>query len=196
MCRKVAQRPIAHGVVIRIEKIAERRMKGPIAIHVLRQHESLEEPCRVRQVPLGGTGIRHGLQSCDLPQIGERTCAARSRARSDIAPAETTPGLALSAGQRMRIGWCWHDWLRHGIPVRCRKCHGGYCLNVGSAMTPSRLKKRCARAQEGYKFSQAETIGASGCCMTPCSWSYLRSSRPSTGRQDGGSTLRPGRLGA
>src|ERR1700674_2693543 len=48
--------------VIRIKKILIADIEGPIARDLRLDDESLEEPCGMREVPFGGTHIRHGLQ--------------------------------------------------------------------------------------------------------------------------------------
>src|SRR6516165_2351247 len=65
-----SQRPVTDCVVIRIEKIAKCGMKYAIASKMFVENKRLEKPSGVRQVPLGGTGIRHGLQAMILNRQG------------------------------------------------------------------------------------------------------------------------------
>ncbi len=53
--------PLAHGLIVGVEQIAEHRVERLVALQVGLQQEGLEEPGHVRQVPLGGTDIGHGL---------------------------------------------------------------------------------------------------------------------------------------
>ena len=53
----------AEGVVIRVEEEVELGMKDPVIWQMLRQEKRLVEPGRMRQMPLDGAGVRHGLQA-------------------------------------------------------------------------------------------------------------------------------------
>ena len=56
-----ARLPRAHRLVVGVEQVAELRVEHPVADQVRDQHEGLEEPGGVGQVPLGRAGVRHGL---------------------------------------------------------------------------------------------------------------------------------------
>src|SRR5262249_53923594 len=51
----------ADRVVIRIEETPEVRLEGAIAARVRFEHERLEEPTRVREMPFRRAGVRHRL---------------------------------------------------------------------------------------------------------------------------------------
>ena len=53
--------PIADRLVVGIKEIAEPGIEVPIPRHVRAEHELLEEPGRVREVPLRGARVRHAL---------------------------------------------------------------------------------------------------------------------------------------
>jgi len=53
--------PRAHGLVVGIEEIFVGRIESPVAGRVCAEQEGLEEPRRVREMPLGRAGIRHRL---------------------------------------------------------------------------------------------------------------------------------------
>jgi hypothetical protein len=56
-----ARMALADRVVIGVEEIAVRRVEDAVAPHLRREHESLEEPRGMRQMPFRGTGIGHRL---------------------------------------------------------------------------------------------------------------------------------------
>ena len=53
--------PRSNGLVIGVEEIFERRIERPVSRRVRAQQEGLEEPGRVREMPLGRARIRHRL---------------------------------------------------------------------------------------------------------------------------------------
>ncbi len=57
---------VADRVVVRVEQHPEIRGKVAIAIDGGFQHQRLEKPGRVRQMPLDGTGVRHRLDGAIL----------------------------------------------------------------------------------------------------------------------------------
>jgi len=56
----------ADTVVVRVEQIAEALVIGPIALDGATQHELLEKPAGMREVPLRRAGIGHGLDDVIL----------------------------------------------------------------------------------------------------------------------------------
>ena len=54
-----AAMPLTRLHVVRIEEERVPGVRACIVRHVIGQHEGLEEPTRVGQVPLGGTHVRH-----------------------------------------------------------------------------------------------------------------------------------------
>ena len=52
---------LAHGLVVAVEQHPEGRVKRLKTGLEALQHKGLEEPGHVRQVPLGGAGVGHGL---------------------------------------------------------------------------------------------------------------------------------------
>src|SRR5579862_8327575 len=91
-----ALRTVAHRVVIRVEQIAERGMKRPETLHVLREHERLEEPGGMRQVPLRRAGISHGLKAVVLDSQG---CADLQRGVAQLQVAGHERILARAVSQ-------------------------------------------------------------------------------------------------
>ena len=65
-----ALHPRAHPFVVRVEEEPVTRVDRPVAGGEGSQHEGLEEPGRVREVPLGGAGVGHRLHQLVL--AGER----------------------------------------------------------------------------------------------------------------------------
>src|SRR5262245_35707342 len=57
-----ARYPLAHGLVVRVEEESETLVERPVTSIGRGEHEGLEEPGGVRQVPFGGAGVGHGLQ--------------------------------------------------------------------------------------------------------------------------------------
>ena len=72
----------AGGDIIGIEQKREVIIEGHVIRHMRLQQELLEEPCGVRAVPLGRTGIRHRLH--DLV-FRRQTCGTALRFRPDRA---------------------------------------------------------------------------------------------------------------
>ena len=70
--------PRTDGLVVRIEEKFIGWIVDPMFGHVRAQHEGLEEPRRVREVPLGRAGIRHRLHGLVL---------GRERRRQLLGPA-------------------------------------------------------------------------------------------------------------
>ena len=66
--------PWAERFVIRIEEVGVVRVEWRVASRVAGEHDGLEEPGRVRDVPLGRARVRHGLQGLILrrQRRGER----------------------------------------------------------------------------------------------------------------------------
>src|SRR5262245_1285815 len=58
--------PVADGVVVRIEEDSIQRLERQIAGLMQPEHEGLEKPGRMCQMPLYGTCIRHGLDRAIL----------------------------------------------------------------------------------------------------------------------------------
>jgi hypothetical protein len=52
---------LAHGVVIRVEQVVPALVRGSISRHGAMQHEALEEPGHMRQMPLRRADVGHGL---------------------------------------------------------------------------------------------------------------------------------------
>ena len=65
-----ARLPLAFGLVIGIEAVLEVVREQRIAGQVRAQKESLEEPRRMREVPLGRAGVVHGLDGLVLVAQG------------------------------------------------------------------------------------------------------------------------------
>ena len=61
-----ARMPCADRLVIGVEQVAELAAERLVAVRVGQQHELLEEPGCVGAVPLGGAGVRHGLDALVL----------------------------------------------------------------------------------------------------------------------------------
>ena len=55
-----------HALVVGVEEHAKRRVERAKALLVPLQDEGLEKPAGMRQVPFGGTGVRHGLHAAVL----------------------------------------------------------------------------------------------------------------------------------
>ena len=53
----------AQRLVVRIEEQEEPGVKRPVTRRIRLQHDGFEEPGGVRQVPLGGAGVGHGLDA-------------------------------------------------------------------------------------------------------------------------------------
>lgn len=56
-----AVRMVSKPLVVGVEQKTESRVDGNVVSEIWRQNECLEEPRRMRKVPLGGTGVGHGL---------------------------------------------------------------------------------------------------------------------------------------
>ena len=56
-----AVRMVAKSRVVGVEQKTEARVDGNVVSEIWRQNECLEEPRRMRKVPLGGTDVWHGL---------------------------------------------------------------------------------------------------------------------------------------
>ena len=56
-----AVRMVSKPLVVGVEQKPESRIDRNVVSEIWRQNECLEEPCRMRKVPLGGTGVGHGL---------------------------------------------------------------------------------------------------------------------------------------
>ena len=78
--RPVGPRP--DPFVVRVEEELEGRVERPVAGGVRLQHERLEEPGRVGEVPLGRARVRHRLHQLIL---GRERRRQRQRARADRA---------------------------------------------------------------------------------------------------------------
>ena len=79
---QIAPMHIAGGVVVRIEEIGVLRNFGTIARHPFFQHESLEEPGRVGEVPFGWADVRDRLYNTIF---GLKICAQTGREISYLA---------------------------------------------------------------------------------------------------------------
>ena len=53
----------AQGLVVGVEEVVEVRLKHLVPRHMGLQHQCLEKPGGVDQVPLGWAGVRHGLDA-------------------------------------------------------------------------------------------------------------------------------------
>lgn len=80
----------ADRVVVRIDQHAERGVKGPVVRRVRLQHEGLEEPRRVREVPLHGARVGHRLDRAVLRRK-RRGKRGRDRAHGFEAVAADAP---------------------------------------------------------------------------------------------------------
>ncbi len=100
--------PLADGLVVGIEQIAEHRIERLIALEVRLQHEGLEEPGDVRQVPLGGADVRHGL---DLLVLGAQRRGQFQALRPNRleAGAPRLPIMGRAVGRHRRRGFNSHD---------------------------------------------------------------------------------------
>ena len=72
---------VADGVVVGVEQ-HRTRVEGRVAGSVRREHERLEEPRRVREVPLGRARVGHRLHDAVL---GRQRRRERERLRADVA---------------------------------------------------------------------------------------------------------------
>ena len=109
---------LADAVVIRVEEETERGIEGPVRRVAALEHEGLEEPGGVREVPLHRARVRHGLQRAILRAQALRQALARLANRG-----ETLCQLAL--GERRVVGF-------HPSPVglRARFLTGLYARTV------------------------------------------------------------------
>ena len=94
-----ARMPVALGLVVGIEAVVEVVGERPIAGQMLAQDEGLVEPGRVREVPLGGARVVHGLDGLVLVAQGH---GERQRQRPAVAQAGFEIWLARDL---LRIGW-------------------------------------------------------------------------------------------
>ena len=88
-----AARPIVlrpDTLVVRVEEKLEGRVERPVVGQVRLQHERLEEPGRVGEVPLGGAGVRHRLHPLVL---GRKRRRQLEGARADRAVFVEEPHL-------------------------------------------------------------------------------------------------------
>ena len=71
--------------IIRIEDVGEGRVINLIALLVWPEDQLLIKPCGVRQMPLGGAGVRHGLHAVilQLKRFTKRL-AVRTHAREIV----------------------------------------------------------------------------------------------------------------
>jgi hypothetical protein len=93
---------LAHALVVAVEQHPKAGVEGLEAGLKTFQHEGLEEPRHVGQVPFGGAGIRHGLHlAVGLAQgLGQRE---RLGAHAGVAPGQVG-GCGLGGGGRGHRG--------------------------------------------------------------------------------------------
>ena len=81
------RRPRADRFVVRVEEVGVARVHRPVPGDEARQHEGLEEPGGVREVPLGRARLRHGLDELVLDGQGSGE-GGRGRAHERVLPSQ------------------------------------------------------------------------------------------------------------
>lgn len=156
--------PLAHAVVIGIEQYAERRVERLEVARETLKHKGFEEPCRVRQVPLHGTCIGHGLRAAILGGQGFRQSAGRS-----TNPAVTARQVAPSgAGRR-----CAH---REVLEVREVRTQHGQVLTArrGSPQTSPARQSSSGTAGSRRIRAAKQTPAACACSCSPYGYAAPR----------------------
>src|ERR1035441_9180064 len=111
---KGAQRAVANCVVVGIEEVAEGRIETAIAREMFGKQKRFEEPCGVRQMPLCGTRIRHGLQGLVLNRQG-RTTSRRSATDAKVLLLQANAvGRQKWAGRISNCRSAFHNWSKNG----------------------------------------------------------------------------------
>ena len=102
----------ADGFVIGVEEILVGGIEGAVAARMRAQHEGLEEPGGVRQVPLGRAGVGHRL---DRLVLGRQWFSELLGEGADV----HEPLAAMAAVRPHATRY--HDWTRHLRPVGKRR---------------------------------------------------------------------------
>ncbi len=98
-----ARKRLAHTVVVAVEERAKGRVKGLEAGLETLEHEGLEKPGDVGQMPFGGAGVGHGL---GLAVFGRQRRHQRQAARAHRVVAPGQGGaLQVEAGRGARCAW-------------------------------------------------------------------------------------------
>ena len=97
--------PRADRLVVGVEEIFVGRIEHAVVRARAAQHEGLEEPRRVRQVPLGRTGVGHRLDRLVLGRQRHRPAARSGRERPEMLDAI---GAACVRARHALSGWTRH----------------------------------------------------------------------------------------
>ena len=91
----------AERLVVGVEKVEEARVERPVARQVRQQHDRLEEPAGMGQVPLGRAGVRHRLHALVFGRERRGECQA---VRTHLGVSLTQSGwLSPAANRRERL---------------------------------------------------------------------------------------------
>ncbi len=101
-----ARRRRAHGLVVGVEQEREARVERAVADHVRAEHEGLEEPARVGEVPLGRARVGHRLHELVLgrERLGEGQRAGTDGAVSVEEGHGAAPRIARRPRRRPTCG--------------------------------------------------------------------------------------------
>src|SRR5262249_13997950 len=122
---------VADGVVVGVVQVRVAWIRRLVIRHVRLQQEGFEKPAHVRQVPLGRTAVRHGLDDVVLDRKG---CAQRFREVAD---------LLVTLDQRLALlARPWPDGT--GRPVAKLAGHDGQPFNDAARRGRSGIRNRGA----------------------------------------------------
>ena len=149
----------ALGLVIAVEQEGPARIIGDVTRRMIAQHEGLEEPGDVREVPFGGRGVRHRLRRrIGIGEIGGKRQRQRADAAKAIEAARRVDGTPVERvfGRRERRSLRGHA----GSPCEARStaCAGESSAPASGVPRRPRPPQHIALARRVDQAAQGEEM--------------------------------------